>query len=169
MKFDVVVIGGGESGFAEAMKSVYEGKSCAMLSEGLSLDKPDYDSFKKAGGVLLMGDSAVAAEFDGNRVTSIRTQKLGNTKIEAELFILATGRFFSKGLIADMKTVRETVMGLNLDFDADRSKWFDDDFFAQQQFMSRGVVTDSEGHPYKGETKIVNVKVVGSILSQKKK
>lgn len=166
MKFDVIVIGGGQAGFEEAMKAVSEGKSCAILSEGRTLDKIDYDRFTKAGGTLLMGDSAESASFSGNRVCGIKTHKLGGTVLEADLYVLATGRFFSKGLYADMNSVRETVMGLDLDFDKDRSKWFEDDFFAVQPFMDKGVIADAEGHPFKDGVRIDNVLVVGSILSK---
>lgn len=169
MKFDVIVIGGGKSGFKEAMDAANKGQNCALLSEGRSLDKIDYDEFTKAGGSLLMGDSAESAIFEGNKVTGIKTHKLEATVLSAELYILATGRFFSKGLSADMDSVRETVMGLDLDFDAERDKWFKDDFFDAQPFMEKGVVTDKDGHPFKGGEKIINVKVVGTILSKSRK
>jgi len=169
MKFDVIVIGGGQSGFAEAMEAARAGKSCALISEGRSLDKIDYDEFTRAGGTLLMGDSADSAVIKDNKVLSVRSRKLGETALEAGLYILATGRFFSKGLSADMNSVREKVFGLDLDFEEDRSKWFEEDFFAEQPFMSRGVVADAEGHPYKDGVKIENVKVVGSILSKTRK
>lgn len=166
MRFDVIVIGGGKSGFAEAMEAVRAGRSCALISEGRSLDRIDYDSFTKAGGTLLMGDSAESVVFDGSRVAYIYTRKLGDTPLEAGLFVLATGRFFGKGLVADMNNVREALMGLDLDFDPDREKWFDSDFFAPQPFMSRGVVADAEGRPLKDGKRIENVRVVGSILSK---
>jgi len=166
MKFDVIVIGGGQSGFREAMEAVRSGKTCAMLSEGRSINKVSYDEFTKAGGTLLLGDSAEAVSFKDGKVNYIRSHKLGDTPLEADEFILATGRFFSKGLAADMNTVRETLMGLDLDFEEDRDKWFSDDFFEDQPFMSRGVITDAEGHPFRGGEKISNVKAVGSILSK---
>lgn len=166
MKFDVIVIGGGRSGYAEAMAAVSAGRSCALISEGRSLDRIDYDAFAKAGGTLLMGDSAVSVVFDGCKVAHIHTRKLGDTPLEAGLYVLATGRFFGKGLVADMNTVREALMGLDLDFDPDREKWFDSDFFAPQPFMDRGVVADKEGRPLKDGKRLENVRVVGSILSK---
>lgn len=169
MKFDVIVIGGGQSGFAEAMRAVGGGLGCALLSEGRSLDNIAYDEFIKAGGTLLMGDSAESAVFAEGKVSGIKTRKLGDTLLEAQEYILATGRFFSKGLAADMNSVQETVLGLDLDFDADRSTWFSDDFFAVQPFMEKGVIADSEGHPFKDGVKLTNVKVVGSILSKSRK
>lgn len=169
MKFDVIVIGGGQSGFSEAMNAVRSGKNCALISEGLSINKVNYNDFTNAGGTLLMGDSAEAVSFNGDKVKYIRTHKLGDTPLEAGSFILATGRFFSKGLSADMTSARETLMGLDVDFEKDRQKWFSNDFFAAQPFMDRGVVTDSEGHPFRNGEKISNVKVVGSILSKAKR
>jgi len=166
MKFDVIVIGGGLSGFAEAMKALQQGSSCALISEGRSLDKIDYDGFVHAGGVLMLGDSAVGPVVNEGIVCGIHTGKLGDTLLQADQYILASGRFFSCGLTADMESVQEPLFGLDLDFDADRSKWFKDDFFADQPFMKCGVVVDSESRPSIQGVKIQNLKVVGSIVSK---
>lgn len=87
--------------------------------------------------------------------------------LEAEEFVLATGRFFSKGLVADMDTVRESLFGADVDFPADRSEWFDPDFFAPQPFESFGVKTDAKGRILIGGKAVENVYAVGKILGGK--
>ncbi|MDO4843167.1 MAG: anaerobic glycerol-3-phosphate dehydrogenase subunit GlpB, partial [Bacteroidales bacterium] len=46
-------------------------------------------AFEAAGGTFLMGDEAIDAVFDGERVASIRTANLGELRIEADTFVLA--------------------------------------------------------------------------------
>lgn len=166
MKFDTVVIGGGYAGFEAAMLSLEQGQSCALISEGRSLDKIDYNAFVAKGGLLMMGDQVTGSIFDGSSIKALSTEKLGENAITSDNFILATGRFFSGGLKADMENVFEPVFGLDLDFPADRAKWFDDDFFAGQPFMDSGVTVDSKGHPSIGGKVVKNLVVKGSILTK---
>lgn len=166
MRYDVVVIGGGPAGFSAAMEALREGRSCAMLSEGKSLEKLDYNAFTLAGGMLLMGDRATGAAVRDGEIVSLSTSRLGNDALTADKYILASGRFFSGGLRADMDSVFEPVFGLDLDFPEDRSLWFDFDFFAPQPFMDSGVTTDAEGHPSIGGVTIKNLFVKGDILTK---
>jgi len=57
-------------------------------------------AFETAGGTFLMGDEALDAVFDGERVASVRTANLGELRIEADTFVLASGNLFGKGLAA---------------------------------------------------------------------
>lgn len=163
MKFDTIVIGGGRSGLAAALEALGQGKTCALVSFGRSVSRPDYRPFTSAGGVLLYGDRVVGALWDGPRVAAVKTENLGDTLLEAHDFVLATGKFFGGGLEADMDKVRETVFGLDVLCEADRSKWFDPDFFARQPFMDFGVATDADGHPFKAGTVVPNLVATGQI------
>ena len=98
-------------------------------------------------------------------VCAIRTAN--GITLEAAEFVLATGRFFSRGLIADMEGVREPLFGADVDFPADRSKWFDPDFFAPQPFEGFGVKTDKKGRILKGGKAVENVFAIGKILGGK--
>ena len=138
----------------------------------------------KAGIAVLRGDTAAEALWmDGDGVASERHATTCNSlpgqlavsavltangiTLEASEFVLATGRFFSRGLIADMEGVREPLFGADVDFPADRSKWFDPDFFAPQPFEGFGVKTDKKGRILKGGKAVENVFAIGKILGGK--
>ena len=217
MRYDAVVIGGGRSGCAEALRRAAEGQKVCVVSAGLTLhslepelkDKPYalLHELTKAGVAVLRGDTAEEALWmAGDGVASERHATLGNVRggdpsemggmssgaanrvggnslpgqlavsavltangitLEAAEFVLATGRFFSRGLIADMEGVREPLFGADVDFPADRSKWFDPDFFAPQPFEGFGVKTDKKSRILKGGKAVENVFAIGKILGGK--
>lgn len=180
MRYDAVVIGGGSSGCAEALRRAAEGQKVCLISAGLTLHSLEPEmkgrpyallhELTKAGIAVLRGDIAVEAFWtaegstspDRLAVSSIRTAN--GVTLEAAEFVLATGRFFSRGLMADMDGIREPLFGADVDFPADRSKWFDPDFFAPQPFESFGVKTDSKGRILKGGKAVENVFAIGKIL-----
>lgn len=182
MRYDAVVIGGGRSGCAEALRRASDGQRVCLVAAGLTLHslepelkgKPyaELHALTKAGIAVLRGDtvekvqwSACEAIASGRRVESLRTAN--GITLEAAEFVLATGRFFSRGLVADMEEVREPLFGADVDFPADRSKWFNPDFFAPQPFESFGVKTDKAGRILKGGKPVENVYAVGKILGGK--
>lgn len=165
MKFDCIVIGGGATAARYALEALKEGKSCAVVASGLSLEQVDWASFVRAGGVFLKGDKVVSATLEGSRVQSLRTSNLGDDFLVADTYILATGKYFSGGLVVDMDSIYEPIFGLDLKYDSDREAWFDEDFFAPQPFMSYGVVVDEEGHPSVSGIKIENLIAAGEILA----
>ena len=175
MRYDAVVIGGGRSGCAEALRRAAEGQKVCVVSAGLTLhslepelkDKPYalLHELTKTGIAVLRGDTAESVIWAADKVTAIRTAN--GITLEAGEFVLATGRFFSRGLVADMEGVRESLFGADLDFPADRSKWFDPDFFAPQPFEGFGVKTDKKGRILKGGKAVENVFAIGKILGGK--
>ena len=175
MRYDAVVIGGGRSGCAEALRRAAEGQKVCVVSAGLTLhslepelkDKPYalLHELTKAGIAVFRGDTAESVVWADEKVTAIQTSN--GITLEASEFVLATGRFFSRGLIADMEGVREPLFGADVDFPADRSKWFDPDFFAPQPFEGFGVKTDKNGRILKGGKAVENVFAIGKILGGK--
>ena len=176
MRYDAVVIGGGRSGCAEALRRAGEGQRVCVVSAGLTLhslepglkEKPYalLHELTKAGVAVLRGDIACQALWgDSTAISAIRTAN--GVTLEAAEFVLATGRFFSRGLMADMDGIREPLFGADVDFPADRSKWFDPDFFAPQPFESFGVKTDGKGRILKGGKAVENVFAIGKILGGK--
>ena len=163
MKFDVVIIGGGLAGMTAATELQKSGLKCAVVSEGLSLHNPSSREFKTAGGTLLNGDSVTGGTFKDGRLQSVTTQKLGDVSLEADNFILATGKYFSRGLVADMDRVYEPLFGLDVQYDKDRSTWFDPSFSAPQRFLDFGVVA-KEGKALKDGGTVDNLYPVGEVL-----
>ncbi len=119
-------------------------------------------AYEAAGGTYLMGDEALDAFFDGERVASIRTVNLGELRIEADTFILASGNLFGKGLVASPDAVKEPVFGLDVDYPAERKDWYDEKFFARQNYTGFGVKTNGDFQPLRGGKVVPNLYVVGS-------
>lgn len=119
-------------------------------------------AFEAAGGTFLMGDEAIDAVFDGERVASIRTANLGALRIEADTFVLATGNLFGKGLVASPDAVKEPVFGLDVDYPAERKDWYDEKFFARQNYTGFGVKTNGDFQPLRDGKVVPNLYVVGS-------
>jgi anaerobic glycerol-3-phosphate dehydrogenase len=172
MKYDVVVIGGGSSGCRAAKANAAKGRSVCVVSAGLTLQatKPESEGrvyadlyeLRKMGVAVLRGDTVLSGSWDGAKLLEVHTSN--GLTLQADEFILATGRFFSKGLVSTMDTVFEPVLGADVDFPSDREKWFNADFFAPQPFEQIGVRTTADGHIFiKGEA-AENVKAVGKIL-----
>ena len=121
--------------------------------------------FRMLSGNYLMGDTAVSGTFDGDRLTSITTAKLGDMPLKADQFVLATGSFVSRGLKADYERVYEPVLGLDVDADADREHWTQFGMMNPQDYMRYGVATDAGLHALRQGTPINNLHAIGSVLS----
>lgn len=119
-------------------------------------------AFEAAGGTFLMGDEALDAVFDAERVASIRTANLGELRIEADTFVLASGNLFGKGLVASPDAVKEPVFGLDVDYPAERKDWYDEKFFARQNYTGFGVKTNGDFQPLRDGNVVPNLYVVGS-------
>lgn len=169
MKFDAVIIGGGSSGCSAASRLASEGKRVCLVTEGLTLDSLEMEkpyqrlaALTAQGVAVLRGDSVAATCMERGRAAAVRTRN--GVVLEADSFYLATGRFFSRGLVADMDGIYEPLFGADVDFPADRSLWFNPDFFAPQPFESFGVKTSEDGRIYVGGKLVENVFAIGKIL-----
>lgn len=121
--------------------------------------------FQQQGGVYMLGDSVTEGRFEDGKLKSIKTLNNEDTEFEADNFILATGSFFSKGIVASQNGVAEPVFGLDVDADSDRTNWYQRNMFDAQPYMTFGVATDEEFRAKKDGRPVVNLYVVGSVLS----
>ena len=121
--------------------------------------------FRMLGGTYLMGDSAVSGTFDGDRLKSVTTAKLSEMPLKADQFVLATGSFISRGLIADYEHVYEPVLGVDVDADVDREQWTRFGVLQPQAYSRYGVATDSQLRCLKQGKTITNLHAIGSVLS----
>lgn len=165
MRFDVIIIGGGPAGAGAGLALQKAGRNCLIVAEGLSLEASPRKEFTAAGGYLLQGDSVTGGTIEGGRVTKVVTRNLTGTVLEADDFILATGKFFSKGLVSTMDGIFEPVFGCDVLYEKDRDRWVVPDFHAAQPFESFGVVTDACGRVSIGGQTICNLYAAGEILS----
>lgn len=121
--------------------------------------------FEALGGTFIPGDKVVAGEISGNTLKSVETEKLVGTKLVADNFVLAAGSFMSRGLVSDYVKVYEPIMGLDVDYIADRAAWTKDDALEAQPYMEFGVKTNAQFQVSKDGTTLTNAYAVGAILS----
>ena len=164
MRCDVVIIGGGLAGLTAAVELQRSGMRCVVVAGGMSLHDTPKGQFVSAGGILLRGDYVKGGDWDGRRLLRVYTRNLGSAAIEARYFVLATGRFFSKGLVSTMDEIIEPIFGCDVWFDPDRTRWTDTDFFAAQPFESFGLETDPAGRVMFDGVPSENLYAAGEIL-----
>ena len=125
--------------------------------------------FEVLGGTFLMGDEVTSAALHEGIISSITTRNLDTVRLFADHFIIATGGFFSKGLVSTPTQVYEPLIGLDMDYSEDRNAWYNEEFFESQPYMNFGVKTDAELHPFKDGEPIRNMYAIGSILGNTRK
>ena len=125
--------------------------------------------FEVLGGTFLMGDEVTSAALHEGVVSSITTRNLDTARLFADHFILASGGYFSKGLVATPTQVYEPLFGLDIDYPEERKDWYDADFFAEQPFMDFGVKTDASLHAVKDGEPMKNLFCIGSVLGGTRK
>ena len=165
MKFDTIIIGGGNSGLKVALGLLKAGQKTALIAAGRSVGEVDLHPYESAGGTLLMGDSVTGGIFDGDSLKAVTTANFGDYPLYADAFVIATGKFLGKGLVADMSRVYEPVFGLDVEYDPDRSRWFNPSFSEPQPFMKFGVKVDSAFRPSIGGRTVSNLFACGELLA----
>ncbi len=121
--------------------------------------------FRMLGGTYLMGDTAVSGTFEGDKLTSVTTAKLGDMPLKADNFVLATGSFVSRGLRADYERIYEPVLGVDVVADNDRERWTSFGVLQPQAYFGYGVATDEQLRCLKNGKPIQNLRAIGSVLS----
>lgn len=132
---------------------------------GIRTQRQLTDRFTRLGGIFFKGDTVEKAVVSDNYVEGIYTSHQEDIELRADSYVLATGSFFSRGIIARPDEVYEPIFGLDVQYDADRSRWYDANVFERQPYMSFGVKTDDFFHPLLGGEKVHNLYAIGSILS----
>ncbi|MBO7169118.1 MAG: glycerol-3-phosphate dehydrogenase subunit GlpB, partial [Rikenellaceae bacterium] len=121
--------------------------------------------FQELGGVYMLGDTVESGVIENGRVQSIRTANHGSMEFKARNFVLATGSFFSHGIIATSERIYEPIIGLDIDASGVRSEWYDRNLFNAQPYMNFGVATDAEFRVSKQGQTLSNMYAVGAVLS----
>jgi len=120
--------------------------------------------FQELGGTFFMGDIVEEGNFENDRLLDIKTNNHGDIKLEADAFILASGSFYSKGIVATHNKLYEPIFGLDIDGDTDRANWLDETFFNDQPYMHYGVKADGNFRALMNDKPIENLYVAGSVL-----
>lgn len=120
--------------------------------------------FKKLGGTYLLGDSVTNGVAEGDRMMKISTVNLGDMELSADYFILASGSFFSYGIMANPVSIYEPIFGLDVKAPTTRSEWYHKDIFKDHAYMKYGVTTDDEFRVMKDGRTLDNMYAVGAVL-----
>ena len=121
--------------------------------------------FQRLGGTLIPNNTIVKGELEGKRVKKVYADKLGETALEADNFVFASGSFLGGGMTSDYEGVREPILGLDVDYDEDRTKWTSRNLYDKQPYQSFGVKTDGNLVAANDGQTLDNVYAIGSILS----
>ena len=121
-------------------------------------------AFEQLGGVYMLGDTVVRAEIENHSVKRIFTENHSDIALTASHYVLASGHFFSKGLVATPQGVYEPVFGCDVIFDKDRNNWYNESMLNCQEYISFGVETTSTLLTLEGGTPITNLYAIGSVL-----
>ena len=122
--------------------------------------------YEVLGGTYLMGDRVTGAHVYEDVVQNVVTKHLDRHYLEAGHFILASGGFFSKGLISNPFKIYEPLFELDMDYDTDRNAWYDPTFVNHQPYLHFGVKTDANLRPCRKGVPVKNLYVIGSILGE---
>lgn len=120
--------------------------------------------FTRSGGNWMPGDDVLRADTNNARVTQLWTRKHEDIPLRARHVVLASGSFFSNGLIAGRDRVREAVFDLDVLQSAERRDWYRDDVFDTQPWQQFGVRTDEHLHGLRHGEALDNLFVIGSVL-----
>ncbi|MBQ0081462.1 MAG: glycerol-3-phosphate dehydrogenase subunit GlpB [Alistipes sp.] len=132
---------------------------------GIQMQQSLRKYYESLGGEYLLGDQAVEAEIENGKVNWIKTKNHTDIAFKAKNYILATGSFFSQGIVALNGSVKEPLFGLDTAYCEKRGDWYTDNLLEGQPFEEFGVVTDANLKGLKDRQSIDNLYVVGSILA----
>jgi glycerol-3-phosphate dehydrogenase subunit B len=132
-------------------------------------------AFEQAGGIMMKGDNVLRAEMTENRVTALYTRLNEEVALTADHYVLATGSFFSNGLIADFDKIIEPVFGLdlllptieseqNMPSALQRSRWTHSRFAEAQPYQQFGVKINARCQSQKQGKTIENCYAIGAVV-----
>ena len=121
--------------------------------------------FRALGGEYFLGDTVLPAETENGHVRCVRTANHGNIPFEARDFVLATGSFFSRGLIASPDRILEPVFGADTLHAPSRAEWYTQRFFDRQNYQAFGIRTDRSLRVVKEGVPVDNLYCAGAGLA----
>lgn len=131
---------------------------------GIRTQQQLHDHFVTLGGVYMLGDHVLNAELEGYKVKKVFSRNHGDIPFTAKNYVLATGSYFSQGLLSTNNSVFEPVFNLDVAFTSDRQEWYQQDMFDKQPYQSFGVRTTECFKGLKNGKEFENLYVAGAIL-----
>lgn len=120
--------------------------------------------FRCLGGVYMLGDTVRRAEKEGNRIVRLYSDNHGDIPFISDQVVLASGSYFSQGLVASPERICEPVFDLDVAYEKDRAGWYDLNVFGTQRYQRFGVKTDQNFRAlYQGRA-VDNLYAIGAVL-----
>lgn len=120
--------------------------------------------FQQLGGIFMPGDTVLRASIEQQRISGLYTRNHTDIPLRAQQVVLASGSFFSNGLVADLAGIREPVFGLDVFSKAERADWSHPDFFTPQPYLKFGVKTDANLRALKQGEAMTNLYAIGAVV-----
>ena len=147
---------------------IYEIPTLPPSILGMRLDHGLKSRFSELGGIFIAGDKVIGGKIQTGRLTEIYTQNHESTLLQANAFVLASGSFFSGGLVSEFSGMKEPVFNLALSYDKNRKNWAADQFFQAEShpYLEFGIKTNQRLNPFdvSGQP-IHNLYCAGAILA----
>ncbi len=121
--------------------------------------------FRALGGEYFLGDCVLSAQTEQGRVRRVFTANHGDIPFEADHFVLATGSFFSKGLVATPDRIVEPVFEADVVSRPGRAEWYTLHFFDRHEYQAFGVRTDNRLRVIRQGAPLENLYCVGAGLA----
>ncbi len=148
---------------------VFELPTMPPAVTGLRLKAAFEECLPRLGAMTFFGKLALAARSDGKGFVFTVGGAEPETHIAARGAMLATGRFFGRGLVPHRKGIREALFDLPVVQPASRSAWHAQNMFdpAGHGVNRAGLATDTRFRPLgaNGEPAFETLYAVGSILA----
>ena len=120
--------------------------------------------FRQTGGIIMEGDAVTSVTLNDLALHHISTRNHGDIPLKARHVVLASGSFFSNGLIAGRQQVREAIPDLDLQPYNTEGDWSHPDFFHSQPWQFIGVNTNDQLQPSRHGQTLAGLYAIGTVL-----
>ena len=110
------------------------------------------------------GDAVTSVTLNDQALHHISTRNHGAIPLKARHVVLASGSFFSNGLIAGRQQVREAILDLDLQPYNTEGDWSHPDFFHSQPWQFIGVNTNDQLQPSRHGQTLAGLYAIGTVL-----